>query len=98
MLEMARIQEGHDPEWFIQQVITMALEGTSGLAWSRAQLCGKLMAGNRGEISATVSEQHDAALMGWSAEFDIGRSQLIRFLLRSYMLTGAADNHGGALK
>jgi hypothetical protein len=87
MLEMARIQEGHDPEWFIQQAITMAFDDMSGFDWLRAQLCGKLIAGNRGEISATVSEQHDAALMGWSAEFDIGRSQLIRFLLRTYIST-----------
>jgi hypothetical protein len=87
MLEMARIQEGHDPEWFVQQAITMALDDMSGFDWFRAQLCGKLIAGNRGEISATVSEQHDAALIGWSAEFDIGRSQLIRCLLRNYIST-----------
>ena len=85
MLEMARLQEGHEAQWFIQHAITMALNDLSGLDWSQAQLCGELIVGSRGETSATISEQHDAALTGWSEEFNIERTQLIRFLLRSYI-------------
>jgi hypothetical protein len=85
MLELARHQEGHDAEWFIQQAITMALGNASELDWTQAQQCGELIVGSRGETSATVSEQHDAALTSWSTEFNVERTQLIRFLLRSYI-------------
>ena len=85
MLEMARLQEGHDAEWFIQQAIAMALDDATGLDWTQAQLCGELIAGSRGVVSSEISRKQDTALTGWSEEFDIERAQLIRFLLRSYI-------------
>lgn len=95
MLEIARLQEGHDADWFIQQAIAMALDDATGLDWTQAQLCGELIADSRGVVSSRISRTQDTALTGWSEEFDIERAQLVRFLLRSY-ISRIPDKRPGA--